>query len=104
MNRKNFHSINLQEICDANFVFLDVDAKWPESSHDSFILQASQVNDDFEQGTYWDSRLLGDSGYPLKKWLITPIPSPSTSAERNFNFRQRKNALFDRASFRSIEE
>ena len=48
-------------------VFLDVVAKSPGSSHDSFILQTSQVNDDFEQGTYGDSWLLGGSDYPLKK-------------------------------------
>ena len=98
VNRKNFHSKNIQGICDANLVFLDVVAKWPGSSHDSLILQASQLNDDFEQGTYGDSCLLGESGYPLKKWLITPIPSVATSAERNFNFRYRKTrCLIERA-------
>ena len=64
VNSKKFHSVNIQGICDANLVFLDVVAKWPGSSHDSFILQASQVNDDFDQGKYGESWLLGDSGYP----------------------------------------
>jgi hypothetical protein len=29
--------------------------------------------------------LLGDSGYPLKKWLITPVSNPSNQQEVNFN-------------------
>ena len=45
VNRKKIHSINILGICNANLLFLDVVAKWPESSHDSFILQTSQVND-----------------------------------------------------------
>ena len=45
---------------------LDVVAKLPGSSHDSLIVQTSQVNDDFENGKYADNWLLGDSGYPLK--------------------------------------
>ena len=73
INRKKFHFINIQEICDANLLFLDVVAKWPGSSHDSFILLTSQVNDEFENGKYADSWSLGDSGYPLKNWVITPI-------------------------------
>ena len=38
VNRKQFHSINMQAICDADLVFRDVVARWPGSHHDSFIL------------------------------------------------------------------
>ena len=41
VNRKRYHSINIQAVCNANLIFRDVVAKWPGSHHDSFILKAS---------------------------------------------------------------
>ena len=90
VNRKQFHSINMQAICDANLVFQDVVARWPGSHHDSFILQSSSVYDRFENDEFGDCWLLGDSGYPLKKWLITPFGNPRTADERRFNILHRK--------------
>ena len=90
VNRKKFHSINVQAVCDHNAVFLDVVAQWPGSHHDSFILQASTIYDRFlhnEFGTAW---LLEDSGYPLKDWLMTPISDPQSAEERRYNRAHRK--------------
>ena len=41
VNRKNFHSINTQVICDATLRVTDLVARWPGSTHDSFILMNS---------------------------------------------------------------
>ena len=68
VNRKKFHAINIQGICNANLLFLDLVAKWPGSSHNSFILQTSQVNDDFENGKYINSWLLGENWLSTKKF------------------------------------
>ncbi|KAL7827632.1 hypothetical protein SRHO_G00333500 [Serrasalmus rhombeus] len=27
----------------------------------------------------------GDSGYPLKRWLLTPFPNPQSTEERRYN-------------------
>uniref|UniRef100_A0AAY5JX73 DDE Tnp4 domain-containing protein n=1 Tax=Esox lucius TaxID=8010 RepID=A0AAY5JX73_ESOLU len=35
VNRKSFHSINVQMICDAACIITNVEAKWPGSVHDS---------------------------------------------------------------------
>ena len=54
VNRKQFHSINMQAICDANLVFQDVVARWPGSHYDSFIMQSSSVYDRFENDEFGD--------------------------------------------------
>lgn len=38
-NRKKFHSIVLQGICDADMLFTDVFAEFPGSSHDARVLR-----------------------------------------------------------------
>ncbi|CAI6377806.1 unnamed protein product [Macrosiphum euphorbiae] len=42
-NRKNFFSINVQTICDANLKIQDIVARWPGSSHDSTIFNNSEI-------------------------------------------------------------
>ena len=80
----------MQAICDANMVFTDVVYKYPGSCHDSFILQNSNIYDSFQNGTYGSGVILGDSGYPLKPWLMTPISDPKTNAEIRYNKSHKK--------------
>ncbi|XP_052390499.1 putative nuclease HARBI1 [Carassius gibelio] len=84
VNRKGYHSLNIQAVCDSDLRFLNCVARWPGSLHDSRILQNSQLCLAFEQGII-DGVLLGDSGYPLKPWLLTPFLNPTTLAQRNYN-------------------
>ncbi|XP_052223937.1 putative nuclease HARBI1 [Dreissena polymorpha] len=71
VNRKGFHSLNVQMICDATFWFVDVVAKWPGSVHDSRIFRESAIRQRFERGEI-NGLLLGDSGYGCKRYLMTP--------------------------------
>ena len=84
VSRKGYHAINVQGIMNAELVFTNVVARWPGSTHDSFILLNSAVYTNFETGQYADGRLLGDSGYSCKPWLLIPKLNPQTRAERAY--------------------
>ncbi|XP_025099687.1 putative nuclease HARBI1 [Pomacea canaliculata] len=86
VNRKNVHSINVQVICDADMIFIDVVAKWPGSVHDSRVLRESGIFNAMEQVNQpVRGYLLGDSGYMLRTWLLTPILNPLTRSEQQYN-------------------
>ena len=89
----------MQGICDHNMVLLNVVAKWQGSTHDSFILQSSGIPDQFESGTFGTGWLLGDSGYSLKEWLLTPMAEPSTPQHRNYNVIHRKTRCLIERTF-----
>ena len=87
MNRKLFHSINIQPICDHECRFIDAVVMWHGSTHDDFIWRQSPLKEKISDGTIpivqgW---LLGDSGYGLGTNLMTPIPSPTTPGQRRYN-------------------
>ncbi|XP_018568688.1 putative nuclease HARBI1 [Anoplophora glabripennis] len=76
VNRKHYHSINTQLICDSDLRILNVNARYPGSTHDSFIWNNSRVKTVMENIYRGDLRgfyLLGDSGYALRPWLLTPL-------------------------------
>ncbi|KAL2093109.1 hypothetical protein ACEWY4_010421 [Coilia grayii] len=86
INRKNFHSLNVQIICDAQMAILNMVAWWPGGTHDSFIFQNSMVGTQLQGGALrGKSHLIGDKGYPLTEYLITPLAHPQTEQERRFN-------------------
>ena len=82
----NFHmtcrypSINTQLIVDNNGFIRNCEANWAGATHDSRVLANSVVpNYDFE-----GYHLLGDSGYPCKHYLLTPITAPRDVHERKY--------------------
>ena len=48
-------------------------ARWPGSAHDSNILSNSRIYTRFENGEFGDSVIVADSGYPNKKFIMTPL-------------------------------
>ena len=78
VNRENYHSINVQGVCDSNLKFLNVVAKWPGATHDAFIWANSNLCEIFENRQIGNGWLIGDSGYPLRPWLLTPVSQPTT--------------------------
>ncbi|XP_031351061.1 putative nuclease HARBI1 isoform X2 [Photinus pyralis] len=89
LNRKGYYSINVQIICNAHLKILAINARYPGSVHDSGIWTTSdikQVLRNAYQNGDTSSWLIGDAGYPLEPWLMTPISGQNlTEAERRYN-------------------
>ncbi len=92
VNRKKFHSVQLQGVCDADRFFTDVYCAYPGSVHDARVLRNSPLYQDaerlesvvFPECTY----IIGDAAYPLKTWLVTGFKNNGklTREQRQFNY------------------
>jgi len=89
INRKGWSSLVLQGVCDASGRFLSIFCRYPGSAHDSRVLRNSWLYRNSASAIPSGQYLLGDSGYPLLDWLITPYkgqPLNSMSGLRQFNY------------------
>ncbi|KAJ8930471.1 hypothetical protein NQ314_016698 [Rhamnusium bicolor] len=84
-NRKSYFSINVQVICDAKLLIRDIDARWPGSTHDSTMFNASLIRARLEAEEFPESYLLGDSAYACTKYLLTPLLHPVLPEEQRYN-------------------
>ncbi|KAI8116175.1 putative nuclease HARBI1 [Lucilia cuprina] len=87
-NRKGYYSLNVMIICDQNMVINFVDARQPGANHDSFIWKNSVVDkylrNEFNRGKV-NSWIIGDSGYPLLPYLMTPYRTINSNEQGNQN-------------------
>lgn len=94
VNRKGFHSIVLQAVCDHRMKFTDCYVGWPGSVHDSRVYTNSDLFYNIENNPIDycpdSSYLLGDAAYPLSKNLLTPYKDLGnfSEIEKNYNFVQ----------------
>ncbi|KAK9718080.1 DDE superfamily endonuclease [Popillia japonica] len=97
-NRKGYFSYNVQVVCDCHLKIRRcdchlkirrIDAHWPGSTHDSSMFNASNLRLQMEN-EYHHCILLGDSAYPCKTYLMTPILHPANDAETRYNNAQTK--------------
>ncbi|XP_041379626.1 putative nuclease HARBI1 [Gigantopelta aegis] len=89
MNRKGYHSLIVQMVCDSSMKITNVVARWPGSSHDSRIFRSSTLRDHLEDGTI-RGILLGDNGYACERYLLTPVLRAGTDSERRYNTSHRR--------------
>ncbi|KAG8176187.1 hypothetical protein JTE90_019637 [Oedothorax gibbosus] len=105
--RKSHYSVLLQGVADHKKRFTNVYFGWPGSVHDARVLFNSPLHDKCESGeildrkvklpgtdTWIDVYLVGDPAYPLKSWLMKPVPGGGLSAaEQAFNQRLSRNRV-----------
>lgn len=84
INRKGVSTINVQATCNAKDVFTSVDATWPGSVHDSRIWTNSDVCR-VMSGNRTNALLLGDVGYGIAPWLMTPYRNVISPEQRSYN-------------------
>uniref|UniRef100_A0A915I3B3 DDE Tnp4 domain-containing protein n=1 Tax=Romanomermis culicivorax TaxID=13658 RepID=A0A915I3B3_ROMCU len=62
VNRKSFHSLNVQGVCDDASYFTNLTAMWPGSTHDAHVFNESALCCQLENGEHL-GHLLRDIGY-----------------------------------------
>ncbi|GFR96918.1 protein ANTAGONIST OF LIKE HETEROCHROMATIN PROTEIN 1, partial [Elysia marginata] len=85
INRKNY-SLNVQIMCDADYLIINQACNMPASVHDARILRESAIFEAFEgPNKPINGIILGDSGYMIREWLLTPYSNPQNQAEEGYN-------------------
>lgn len=93
VNRKGFHSIILQAVCDYELNITHAYAGWPGSVHDARVFRRSKLMEKLEnnveevcpEGTF----ILGDAAYPLRSYLLVPFKETGklSPEQRRYNFK-----------------
>ncbi|XP_015807833.2 putative nuclease HARBI1 isoform X2 [Nothobranchius furzeri] len=101
VNKKGFHSVACQLVCDARGLLLSTETHWPGGLEDTIVLERSAVHKHLQDNK--EGWLLGDGRYPLRKWLMTPVERPESPAEFQYNLAHvATHEIVDR-TFRAIQ-
>ena len=97
-SRYQQHDVAVQGIVDGRKIFMDIAAGFPGSLHDARVLRNSSIYDRAEHGDVLAAPihviggheiqpyLVGDSAYPLSRWLQKPYPEGTRDpSEIQFN-------------------
>ncbi|KAF7650046.1 hypothetical protein LDENG_00132100 [Lucifuga dentata] len=101
VNKKGFHSVGCQLVCDARGLLLSAETHWPGGLKDTDVLERSTVHQLLQDNE--DGWLLGDRRYPLKKWLMTPVCYPESPAEYRYNLAHAATHEIVDRTFRAIQ-
>lgn len=97
INRKNFPSFNVQATCDQDYIFTSIDCGWPGSVHDSRVFKNSDIYQTMSSSSY-PCLLLGDEGYGITPFLMTPFSNPTNEEQKKFNkFHARGRVVIEQA-------
>lgn len=115
-NFKNFYSIVLMGLVDAKYRFIWASCGFPGNSHDSIILQSTnlwrKIQDEEEipnigqkVGDVCVSPLiLGDSAFPHTSWLAKPYTAATLTAQQHyFNYRLSRARMVTEGAFGQLK-
>ncbi|XP_049610765.1 putative nuclease HARBI1 [Syngnathus scovelli] len=101
VNKKGFHSIGCQLVCDARGLLLSAETHWPGGLKGVDVLERSALFKELQE--IEEGYLLGDSRYPLRKWLMTPVDCPESPAEFGYNLAHTATHEIVDRTFRAIQ-
>ena len=78
---KGFHAINTMAVCNAHLSFSNLVCRWHGSVHDSAIFNTSMLHAHLEGEGEENGWLLGDRGYGIQPYLLTPFRPDSVSTQ-----------------------
>ena len=83
---KGFHAINAMAVCNAQLSFTNFVCRWHGSVHDSAIFNTGMLRVHLEDGGGGNGWLLGDRGYGIQPYLLTPFrpDDVSTPPQRRY--------------------
>ncbi|XP_069059609.1 putative nuclease HARBI1 [Pleurodeles waltl] len=84
-NRKNLYSLSVQVVCLVDLYISQICAWFPGSVNDASIMWNSAMPQLMKQLSPERGWLVGDSAYPGRPWLLTPVRNPTTPQEYCFN-------------------
>ncbi|XP_066585459.1 putative nuclease HARBI1 [Prorops nasuta] len=100
INRKGYHSIQLQVICNEKREFIHCYAGMPGCVHDMRVFKYSGVQQKCSEDYFGNKHLLGDSAYVLQKQVMIPYKDNGhlSLGERNYNYiLSRSRIIIERA-------
>ncbi|XP_067204184.1 putative nuclease HARBI1 isoform X1 [Linepithema humile] len=105
INRKGFHSILLQGICNHKMKFIDVFTGMCGSVHDARVWRLSDIRNiiqhDIQRYFSQHGHLLADSAYPLSYNMLTPYRDNGhlNAIQRNYNTKLSKTRVIIERAF-----
>lgn len=100
VNQKGFFPMSMQGMVDHKGRFIDIELSWCGKEKDTSFFQNLALCEAMDQGSFVPGNptmaigdveipplILGDTSYPLKKWLMIPFTGDLNSQKEHFNSR-----------------